>query len=233
MTRRPIIGVTTSRRGGRFMWWFNRFSIWRNGGRGLRITADKRVSIEDLDGLIVGGGDDIVPSLYGGALDPAVRLDPERDQLELDLLRAAEDSGLPILGICRGAQMINVARGGNLHGDIKLVYDDTGRRRTPLPLLTIDIAPDSRLAAILRVTRCRVNALHRQAVDRLGHGLAIVAHDQKGVVQALEGRGQAFLFGVQWHPEFLIFNPGQQRLYRRLIRAARSYTAERVNLGLP
>jgi putative glutamine amidotransferase len=86
---------------------------------------------------------------------------------------------------------------------------------------------------MLGTTRCKVNALHRQAVDRLGRGLAIVARDRKGVVQAIEGRGRAFLFGVQWHPEFLVFNRGQQRLYRRLVEAARDYAAERASRGRP
>ncbi len=227
MSRRPLIGITSSRRGGRFMWWFNRFSVWRHGGRARRLVAGKRFDPAELDGLIVGGGDDIGPMLYSGELDPAIAVDPERDALELYLLGEAEKLGLPVLGICRGAQMINVSRGGNLHRDISQVYDGVGRRRTPLPLMTVTLEPDSRLAALLRRRRTRVNALHHQSVDRIGRGLRVVAHDHLGIVQALETTDEAFLFGVQWHPEFLIFDRGQQRLFRRLVRHARDLARER------
>lgn len=227
MTRRPVIGVTASRRGGRFMWWFNRFSLWRHGGRARRLVAGKRFDIGELDGLIVGGGDDIGPMLYSGELDPAIAVDPERDALEIYLLEKARERGLPILGICRGAQMINVALGGSLHRDITRVYDGVGRRRTPLPQMTVLLERDSRLAALLGRTKTRVNALHHQSVDRIGRGLRVVARDRKGVVQGLESLGQDFLFGVQWHPEFLVFDRGQQRLYRRLVQAAAGFAAER------
>lgn len=233
MTRRPIIGVTASRRGGRFMWWFNRFSLWRHGARAQRLVAGKRFEIDGLDGLIVGGGDDIGPMLYSGEIDPAIAVDPERDALEIYLLEKARERGLPVLGICRGAQMINIAHGGSLHRDITLVYDGVGRRRTPLPQMTILIEQDSRLAALLGKTKTRVNALHHQSVDRVGRGLRVVARDRKGVVQGLESLGQEFLFGVQWHPEFLILDRGQQRLYRRLIQAAAGYAAERTSRGRP
>ncbi|MEJ1994743.1 MAG: gamma-glutamyl-gamma-aminobutyrate hydrolase family protein [Limibacillus sp.] len=231
MSRRPLIGVTASRRGGRFMWWFNRFSVWRHGGRACRLVAGKPFDPKDLDGLIVGGGDDIGPMLYSGEIDPAVSIDPERDALELYLLGEARTLGLPVLGICRGAQMINVSLGGNLHRDISKVYDGVGRRKTPLPLMTVTIEPDSRLAAMLERTRARVNALHHQSVDRIGRGLKVVARDHLGIVQALESSGSDFLFGVQWHPEFLIFDRGQQRLFRRLIRHAREQALERGRTG--
>ncbi len=239
MRPRPVIGITASRRGGRFMWWFNRFSVWRHGGKALRIVAGKRYDLDQLDGLIVGGGDDIGPMLYSGEIDPAIAVDPERDALELYLLGEAEKRGLPILGICRGAQMINVSLGGNLHRDIAKVYDGVGRRKTPLPLMTVTIEADSRLAALLERTRTRVNALHHQSVDRIGRGLKVVARDHLGIVQALEARDERFLFGVQWHPEFLIFDRGQQRLFRRLIRHARDRARElredqlRASRGLP
>ncbi len=204
------------------MWWFNRFSVWRNGGRALRILPGENTRVRDFDGLIIGGGDDIGPTLYGAEFDPAVRFDPERDALEKDLVERAVNRGIPTLGICRGAQMINVSLGGKLHKDIYEIFENASRVRTPLPVKDITIEADSRLADIVSTLKCRVNAIHHQSVSELGRGLAAVAHDRQGIIQAVEAGTGPFLIGVQWHPEFLIFDRGQQNLYRALIEAARS-----------
>lgn len=218
---RPRIGVTSSAKHGLFMWWCNRFAIWRAGGRAVRLAPGKTTAPEGLDGFVVGGGDDIVPTLYGGQIDPAVRIDPERDALELAVLAHAFARALPVLGICRGAQMINVARGGSLHQDIYQAFEGVRRMRTVLPRKRVAVDPRSRLALLLGEGPCRVNALHSQAVDRLGAGLAAVARDEHGIVQAVEDADGPFLIGVQWHPEFLLFDRGQQALFRALVRAAR------------
>lgn len=204
------------------MWLFNRLALWRAGARSLRLTVREPPPIDALDGIVVGGGDDIVPTLYGGEIDPAVRVDPERDALEMRLIEHALEHDLPVLGICRGAQMINVVLGGTLHQDIYEIYDQAPRMRTVLPLKRVTIRRGSRLADILRCHACRVNALHHQSIDRLGTGLQEVARDQHGIIQGIERNGFGFLVGVQWHPEFLILDRGQQGLYRTLVRAARS-----------
>lgn len=219
---RPLIGVTASRKGGRFMWWFNRFSVWRNGGRAVRILPGEDIRVRNLDGLIIGGGDDIAPTLYGAELDPAVRFDPERDALEKNLVERAVRRGIPTLGICRGAQMINVSLGGSLHKDIYEIFENASRVRTPLPVKDVTIEADTRLADIIQTLTCRVNAIHHQSVSGLGEGLSAVAHDRQGIIQAVEANTGPFLIGVQWHPEFLVFDRGQQNLYRALIEAARS-----------
>lgn len=214
------------------MWWFNRFAVWRVGGRPVRISPDRRVAIEAIDGLLVGGGDDISWSLYRGAEDwpelrPEVRIDLERDHMERDLVNAAMERGLPVLGICRGAQMINVARGGTLHADIYSVYEGAPTMRTPLPRKRIRIEAGSRLQELLATMTCRVNALHHQSVDRVGQGLHVAAYDEHGIIQAIEAPGRAFLIGVQWHPEFLVFDRGQVRLFERLISTARDLAKSR------
>jgi putative glutamine amidotransferase len=200
------------------MWGFNAAAVLRAGGWPRRILPDGAQRLGELDGLVVGGGDDIAPTLYGGELDPAIRLDPERDALELRALDFAMTRGWPVLGICRGAQMVNVARGGTLHADIHAVYADAKRLRTALPRKTVTIKSNSALHAILKRERARVNALHHQAVDRLGEGLQVVARDRAGVVQAIEATDSHYLIGVQWHPEFLVHDRGQMRLYGRLVR---------------
>lgn len=218
--RRPLIGITTSARGGGRLWWFNRCAVYRAGGRAVRLAAGRETPEESLDGLVIGGGDDVDARLYGGELRMGVRIDPDRDRLEYRWLEAAARRDLPILGICRGAQILNVFRGGTLHADIYEAYAGLPRQRALLPLKQVAITPGTRLHEILGLTRCRVNSLHHQSVDRLGDGLKIAAHDKHGIVQGLDAETGQFVVGVQWHPEFLIFNPRQQNLFRALVRAA-------------
>jgi putative glutamine amidotransferase len=228
---RSLIGITSSAQRGLAMWLFNRLALRRAGARAVRITADRPFPIERLDGLVVGGGDDIDAALYGGTTEPTTRIDPERDRLELRALEWADRLGLPVLGICRGSQMINVHRGGSLHGDIYTTYPGARRLRTPLPRKTVAIEQGSRLFAVLGLARCQVNALHHQSVDRLGQGLRAVARDEAGIVQAVEAAGPGFLLGVQWHPEFLVADPHHQGLFRALVQAARERSAPAAKRG--
>jgi putative glutamine amidotransferase len=223
---RPVVGVTSSRNGGRLMWWFNWLALWRAGARGRRLLPGKDLDIDKLAALIIGGGDDIDAALYGGEFNPTVRLDPERDAFEIDLIERALPVGMPILGICRGAQILNVVLGGTLHEHIYDVYVDAPRIRTPLPRKTIHIRAGTRLHALIRRTRDRVNALHHQSIAKLGKTLRVVAQDEHGIVQAIESTDARFLLGVQWHPEFMVFDRRQVRLFGALVQAGRAVNAE-------
>jgi len=223
MTRRPVIAVTGSDGGGRWMWWFNRFSLWLAGASALRMTPERDVDLSAVDAILVGGGDDIDAELYGGEIRPSIRIDRARDAMEIKAIEQAERLRLPILGVCRGAQILNVAYGGTLHADIYEAYGDIPRLRTPLPRKWVNIPEDTRLSGVLNCLRCRVNAIHHQAVDRLGEGLQVAARDDHGVVQGLEQTGEHFVFGVQWHPEFLFLHRPQRRLYRQFVAAAEGH----------
>ncbi len=217
----PLIGVTTSRRGGWRSYLMHRLALARVGARSVRLIPGERLPDEPLQGLVIGGGDDIGAEIYGGTVLPDVRIDPDRDKLELGLLKAALPAQVPVLGICRGSQMINVALGGTLHTDIYEVYVQAPKMRTVLPRKLVSVETGSRLDRILRCNPCQVNALHHQSVDRLGTGLRIAARDQSGIVQAIESDSAPFLLGVQWHPELLFWKKPQQRLFAALATAAR------------
>ncbi len=224
---RPRIGVTTSRRSGWRIFPLVAFNLWLAGGRGLRWDTARPADIADVDGLIVGGGDDISPDLYDGQLVAAARLDPERDALERGLVLAALSAGKPVLGICRGAQMLNVALGGSLHQDAYAQYHDSRFVWTVLPRKTVTVLPDTLLGRVAGGATMRVNALHTQAVDRLADGLRVAARDSGGMVQAVERITDPFALGVQWHPEHLFYARRQRALFAALVAAARAGRAAR------
>ncbi|MEM9783973.1 MAG: gamma-glutamyl-gamma-aminobutyrate hydrolase family protein [Pseudomonadota bacterium] len=220
----PRIGVSVSSRTGWRVFPFFAFALWRAGAVGVKIHARrKRNNLAGLDGVIIGGGDDISVDLYGGELLPNARFDHARDRLEIALITEAEERGLPMLGVCRGAQLINVVRGGTLHEDIHAEYPDAKRLKTPLPRKTVTIAEGSRLARLMGDEPSRVNALHTQSVDRPGRDIRAVAWDEAGVVQAVEcTAGRRFVLGVQWHPEYLIASRRDWKLFASLVENAKS-----------
>lgn len=220
MSARPVVGVTASARGGRWMWWANRMAVWRAGGRARRITADDPGPPDAIDALLVGGGDDIDAQLYGLDIRFGLRIDRERDRIELDRLERAHARGLPILGVCRGAQILNVFRGGTLHPDIYEAYGRLPPQRTLLARKRVTIAEDSRLYSVMGLRRCRVNSLHHQSIDQLGQDLRAVARDKYRIVQGIDCETGQFVLGVQWHPEFVPLNSHHQALYKALVRAA-------------
>ncbi|MCA8884929.1 MAG: gamma-glutamyl-gamma-aminobutyrate hydrolase family protein, partial [Rhodobacteraceae bacterium] len=207
------------------------FNIWLAGGRARRWQAGRSADVAQVDGVLVGGGDDISPALYGGDLVTAARLDPRRDAFELGLVRAAWAQNTPILGICRGAQMMNVALGGNLLQDAFGVFRDSRHVKTILPRKTVHTVPGTRLAAKFAGARLRVNALHSQAVDRLGDGLVVAARDGGGMIQAIERVRDPFALGVQWHPEHLFYLRSQRRIFRAFVAAARAAAQARGQLS--
>jgi putative glutamine amidotransferase len=154
-------------------------------------------------------------------------VDQGRDALETELLHFALHDHMPILGICRGAQLLNVTLGGTLHRDTRSFYEESPLPWTVFPLKEVLVEPGSHLEAVLGTTRPRVNSLHRQAVDRLGEGVRVTAREPNGIVQGIELADRPFVIGVQWHPEYLPQRPEQRALFRALLRASRNRLEER------
>ncbi|MGN8157719.1 gamma-glutamyl-gamma-aminobutyrate hydrolase family protein [Salinisphaera sp. RV14] len=217
---RPRIAVTGKARRWAPGWWCAGLAIVLAGGRPVRATPNRPWPAR-IDGIVIGGGDDIATDWYAAAVETDRGTDRVRDAFELEAIRNARAAYRPILGICRGAQLLNVAAGGSLHADITARRRATSARVNPLPCKPIAIRSASRLARVLGVSSLRVNGLHHQAVARLGQGLLIAARDADGFVQAIEDRAGAPVLGVQWHPEYLIYRRASRRLFTALVTAAR------------
>lgn len=147
-------------------------------------------------------------------------LDTERDRLEKALINRALDEHLPVLGICRGMQLINVVLGGTLNRSLDAFYVETPKTRSLLPVKRISLESGSRLERVFGRGELWVNALHDQSVKDLGRRIRIAACEPAGVIQAIEATGE-WCIGVQWHPEYLPQKKVQQRLFRDLVAAAR------------
>ncbi|MGW3136045.1 gamma-glutamyl-gamma-aminobutyrate hydrolase family protein [Streptomyces sp. NPDC001139] len=181
-----------------------------------------------LDALLVPGGPDLDPALYGAVAHPATRaMSPDADRIELALLRAALDARLPVLAICRGMQALNVLHGGTLHQHLSDVTGHDGHRprtasftlgREPLTLQA-----GSRIAAVLDGEQEHTACHHHQAVDRVGSGLAVTARAADGTVEAVEVVGHSFAVGVQWE----LGQTPDKRLHHALAQHALTHAAER------
>ena len=172
-------------------------------------SAALRGIYDRLDGILLSGGGDLQPSTYGVTTSVAlVDVDPQRDALELSLARWALEDGKPVLGICRGQQVLNVAAGGTLIPDISSArpeaLDHRGAARAPHALgHDVQVEADSYLAKLGTPVSLEVNSSHHQAVDRLARGWRVSAVAPDGIIEAIEAPGHPFALAVQWHPERL------------------------------
>jgi putative glutamine amidotransferase len=187
--------------------------------------ADTTRLLARVDGLVLSGGPDLAPEAYGAK--PHVELgstEPGLDAFEYRLAREALRLGMPILGICRGAQALNVARGGTLHQHLPDVVGEAIAHRQiedgRLPTHPVTILPASRLADVLGATQLMVNSFHHQAVDRLGNGLRACAWAPDGTIEGIEDPREAFVIAVQWHAETLQGIPAHLALFEELASAA-------------
>jgi putative glutamine amidotransferase len=192
------------------------------GARVVHLSPARPDPPEPVHGVVVTGGHDIEPVLYAAPREVETHYDTERDAFESVVIEEALERGLPLLGICRGAQLLNVRLGGSLHQELRSRRERTSNRRTVLPLKTLRVEPGTLLCDLLGADRVRINSLHDQGIHRLGRGLRVSGRDLDDIVQAVEAPARGYLLGVQWHPEFLIYSARQRRLFRALVESARA-----------
>lgn len=186
-----------------------------------------REQVLAVDGLILSGGPDVDPLLFGEEpLEKLGTVNHYRDRHELLAVRAAEDSRKPMLGICRGIQVLNVAYGGTLYQDLSQIegcgikHFQTTAQRDAL-WHTVDLEPASALTRILGQTELRVNSYHHQALKTVAPGFNVAARAKDGVIEAVERPGDFFILGVQWHPEILAAtNPAMLAIFQTFVHAA-------------
>lgn len=179
----------------------------------------------DIDGLLLAGGTDIEPAYFGESVRPnSTHINPRRDAFETRLARRCLRLNLPILGICRGMQVLNVVSGGTLWSDLRSQYAesiDHNRRDLPNTAIhPIRILKESRLNRILGAEILEVNSTHHQAIKKLGKGLVAIAFAPDNVIEGIESTSYRFLIGVQWHPERLFKEHRVHlRLFQSLVKA--------------
>jgi putative glutamine amidotransferase len=236
---RPVIGITTYVTPAKWSWWELEAAlvpadyvraVERAGGRALLVPpSDDGVdeTLEALHGLIFSGGSDLDPELYGqeahAETSGVVR---DRDTAELALLEAALERDMPVLAICRGSQVLNVARGGDLVQHLPDVVGDEKHKHTPGTFADHDVSLEdgSRLASVLG-ERAPVKSHHHQGLGKVGEGLRVVAHAEDGTIEAVEDPTRRFALGVLWHPE-----AGEDaRLFEALVREAEQYRSARAD----
>ena len=196
-------------------------AVRASGGEPVLISPESDWGAQEWDGLLLAGGVDIDPALYGEKRGPQTEApNAARDSVEQKLLAQALQRNLPVLAICRGLQMLNVAQGGSL------VQHREGHEQRPedksTPAHSVTVESVSLLRKILQTETIRVNSRHHQTVGRVANGLRVVAQAPDGTVEALESTSHEFVLGVQWHPEDMAANdPLQKKLFDAFVIQAR------------
>ena len=236
---RPVVGITTYVVPAKWSHWELEaalvpadyvYAVERAGGRALLVPPSPdgiEETLDAVDGLIFSGGADLDPGLYGQETHPETSgIKEERDRAELALLDGALALDMPVLAICRGSQVLNVARGGDLVQHLPEVVGDERHKHTPGSFAGHDVALEegTRLASLLGAGLA-VKSHHHQGFGRVGEGLRIAAHAEDGTIEAVEDPSHRFAVGVLWHPE-----AGEDlKLFEELVREAANYRTGRSN----
>ena len=237
--RRPVIGICAAIERARWGAWDTlvllsprnyTLAVQREGAIALLLSPDDAIAdqpdqlLDMLDGLILAGGSDVDPASYGAEPHPETSgTNPDRDRFEIALARAALEREMPVLGICRGMQMLNVACGGTL---VQHIDDIETHRHTRGQFCDheVDLQAESLAARAAGADHVSVKSHHHQGVDRLGNGVAATGRDSAGLVEAIELPERPFALGVLWHPE----EDEQSRIIGALVEQARTAAGARA-----
>lgn len=204
-------------------------AIWKAGAVPVLLPIDENTDralemLEMVDGLLISGGNDVSPKMYGSTENKCGTLDLNRDAMEKCLLEKALEKDMPVLGICRGVQLMNAALGGTLHQDLPsegypnhTIVDFKRNQATH----TVDVKENTLLAKILGSGELGVNSFHHQAADQLADGLEAAAVSKEGIVESVYMPGKKFVLAVQWHPEMMYDSEVHKKIFDAFIEACR------------
>ncbi|MFT7860653.1 MAG: type 1 glutamine amidotransferase [Sulfurimonas sp.] len=218
MSAKPLIGVCLPDHGNFFAYMFIKLHLKLQGASSVSLRPSKdNIAFEKLDGLILSGGDDIDPTLYGEDKDAHnTPLDKKRDSFELEMIDKAYKKKIPILGICRGAQIINIYFDGTLYPSILDLDKYIDHKNSIFVIKDAIIKKVSKLFSITKRKKLPINSIHNQAIDEVGDALKVTAcHDK--IVEAIEKEDYPFLLGVQWHPEYLIYLKDHRLIFKEFV----------------
>ena len=246
-TSKPKIAITGPNKSGTTAWFFTALNVYLSGGEAFRVTPNTFDGVLDYDGVIIGGGSDIHPDHYiKEKLAPVKRslwvkikecllypmellthfstsqYDKERDEMEIKFIHFALDNNLPILGICRGHQLLNAELGGSMYESTLPLLKKEARIRTPFPQKTVLYTTnDSLISKIAGDDPLKVNAIHSQAVAKTPDELEITGKEEAGINQVIESKNSDKVLGVQWHPEYLFYMKAHRKIFSWLVREAK------------
>tara|TARA_R110002153_G_scaffold110189_2_gene251177 strand:+ start:666 stop:1418 length:753 start_codon:yes stop_codon:yes gene_type:complete len=244
---KPKIAITGPNISGSTAWFFTALNIGIAGGKPVRVTPESFDGTFDYDGIIIGGGSDIHPDHYikeGSTpverslwlklkecvlypMELMSRLssseyDKTRDVMEIRFIQYALDNNLPILGICRGHQLLNAELGGTMYESTLPLLEKDARIRSPFPRKTVLYTTnDSLISRIAGDDPLKVNAIHSQAVAQPAEDLKVTAKEEVGINQVIESKNSDKVLGVQWHPEYLFYMKAHRKIFSWLVREAK------------
>lgn len=235
-SQQPLIGITTagqSLTGSFYLPGVYVNAVRSSGGLPILLPpgdpAEGAAILERMDGLIFSGGGDIDPTAYNGSLHPTIyNVDPERDRFEIALSQLALGTDIPVLGICRGLEVLVVATGGSLVSHLPDEFGEVVVHRAEQALPSehpVQIAPRSRLATVIGATEANVVSWHHQASSTVPLGWRVTAKAPDGVIEALEHERHPWAIALQWHPELSIKDQAQQRIFQDFVTAAQNRKA--------
>jgi putative glutamine amidotransferase len=244
---KPQIAITGPNKSGSTAWFFTALNIRIAGGKPVRVTPESFDGVLDYDAVIIGGGSDIHPDHYikedstpvkrsfwikvkESVLYPMELLshlgspgyDKDRDDMEIKFIHYTLANNLPLLGICRGHQLLNAELGGSMYESTLPLLEKEARIRSPFPRKTVLYTTnDSLISKIAGDDPLKVNAIHSQAVAEPADDLKVTAKEEAGINQVIESKNSDKVLGVQWHPEYLFYMKAHRKIFSWLVREAK------------
>lgn len=221
MDKKPLVGICLPDKGNIFAYIFIRLNLYMQKAKWISLKpSSDNIDFAELDALLLSGGDDIDPMLYGGDKDAHnTSLDKKRDCFELEMIDKAYKKKIPILGICRGAQLINIYFKGSLYPTILDLDEYIIHKNSIFPVKKVIVKIFSKLFTIVRHKEIVANSIHNQAIKEVGENLKVSATDDR-IIEAIEKKDYPFLLGVQWHPEYLLYLKEHRNIFRSFVKSS-------------